>query len=153
MSQAYSKEFRRDVLAARDSGMGTRDVANRFKVSESWVRRVVQERRESGKVAPATKRNRKPAWAAYAEQLQAIVAAKPDATIAEIGAELPRRFSRSTICVALKRLKLTLKKSASMPSSSSVRTSRKLVRSGVADRNDSTPTGSSSSTKRGRRRT
>jgi transposase len=153
MSQAYSKEFRRDVLAARDSGMGTRDVANRFKVSESWVRRVVQERRETGKVAPATKRNRKPAWAPYAEQLQRIVAAKPDATLAEIQVGLPRRFSRSTICVALKRLKLTLKKSVSTPPNSSVRTSRKLASSGESGKPGSTPTGSSSSTKRGRRRT
>ena len=50
--QAYSKEFRRDVLAACDAGGGTREVATRFDVSESWVRRIKQDRRESGKVAP-----------------------------------------------------------------------------------------------------
>jgi uracil-DNA glycosylase len=32
---AYSKEFRRDVLAACDAGGGTREVALRFGVSES----------------------------------------------------------------------------------------------------------------------
>ena len=56
---AYSKEFRRDVLAACDAGTGTREVALRFGVSESWVRRIKQERREQGKVAPKTTRNRR----------------------------------------------------------------------------------------------
>ncbi|QDS98865.1 hypothetical protein [Adhaeretor mobilis] len=37
---AYSKEFRREVLAACDAGGGTREVALRFDVSESWVRRI-----------------------------------------------------------------------------------------------------------------
>ena len=50
--QAYSKEMRRDVLAACDAGEGTRAVALRFGCSESWVRRVKQERREQGKLPP-----------------------------------------------------------------------------------------------------
>lgn len=33
--EAYSKEFRRDVLAACDAGEATRSVALRFDVSES----------------------------------------------------------------------------------------------------------------------
>ena len=33
--EAYSKEFRRDVLRACDAGEGTRAVAVRFDVSES----------------------------------------------------------------------------------------------------------------------
>ena len=53
--EAYSKEFRRDVLAACDAGEGTRAVALRFGVSESWVRRIKQERREQGKIAPLTR--------------------------------------------------------------------------------------------------
>ncbi len=40
--EAYSKEFRRDVLAACDAGGGTREVANRFRVAESWVQRASQ---------------------------------------------------------------------------------------------------------------
>src|SRR3954466_1043502 len=35
--EAYSKEFRRDVLRACDAGGGTREVALKFDVSESWV--------------------------------------------------------------------------------------------------------------------
>ena len=54
--EAYSKEFRRDVLAACDNGGGTRAVALQFQVSESWVRRIKQDRREQGKLAPLTTR-------------------------------------------------------------------------------------------------
>lgn len=48
--EAYSKEFRRDVLGACDAGEGTRAVALRFGASESWVRRIPQER---GKQPPS----------------------------------------------------------------------------------------------------
>ena len=44
----YSKEFRGEVLSACDAGGGTRVVATHFHVSESWVRRIKQERRELG---------------------------------------------------------------------------------------------------------
>ena len=64
--EAYSKEFRRDVLAACDAGEGTRLVALRFDVSESWVRRIKQERREQGKVAPLSTRRRRKIWEPYA---------------------------------------------------------------------------------------
>ena len=64
--EAYSKEFRRDVLAACDAGEGTRAIALRFGVSESWVRRVKQERREQGKIAPFSKRRRRKTWEPHA---------------------------------------------------------------------------------------
>jgi len=50
--EAYSKEFRRDVLRACDAGGETREVALRFDVSESWVRRIKQERRIRGRRPP-----------------------------------------------------------------------------------------------------
>lgn len=62
----YSKEFRGEVLAACDRGLGTQVVALQFMVSESWVRRVKQERREQGKLGPATRRKRTPRWSAAA---------------------------------------------------------------------------------------
>lgn len=109
--QAYSKEMRRDVLAACDAEEGTRAVALRFRVSESWVRRVKQERRELGKTAPATTRRRTPKWHAYRAQIEQIVAARPDLTLQQLKDELQTDLARSTLCVALQRLKLTLKKS------------------------------------------
>ena len=107
---SYSAEFRQQVLAACDAGGGTREVALRFDVCESWVRRIKQERRELGKIAPATKRNRIPSWLREAEHIQAVIAEKPDLTLEELRAELATELSVSTLCRALQRLKLTLKK-------------------------------------------
>ena len=108
--KAYSKEMRRDVLAACDSGEETRAVALRFKVSESWVRRVKQDRRERGKIAPCTTRRRVPQWDRYREQMQRLVSKRPDMTLQELKDALGTDLSCSTLCVALKKLKLTLKK-------------------------------------------
>ena len=111
MARPYSKEFRGEVLSACDSGKGTREVALLFDVSESWVRRVKQERRELGKTAPLLKRNRSSKWAKYSDQIMAIYAARPDTTLAELKEELGTTLSRSTLCIALRKLKLTYKKS------------------------------------------
>ena len=108
--QPYSKEMRRDVLAAGDAGEGTRAVALRFDVSESWVRRVKQERRESGKVAAKTTRKRTPQWAAYQQDIERLIAEQPDMTLQELKDALKTDLSRQTLCTALKKLKLTLKK-------------------------------------------
>lgn len=107
---AYSKEFRREVLAACDAKLGTRTVALKFHVSESWVRRVKQERREHGKLGPATKRRRTPKWAAEAERIRAAITKQPDLTLAELQTELATELSRMTLCRALRQLRLTLKK-------------------------------------------
>ena len=109
--EAYSKEFRRDVLRECDSGKRTREVATKFNISESWVRRIKQERRETGKIAPATTRNRQPKWIIHADAIKASVAEKPDRTLAELISHLNINISQSTLCRALKVLKLTVKKS------------------------------------------
>ena len=111
--QPYSKEMRRDVLAACDAGEGTRAVALRFGCSESWVRRVKQVRREQGKVAPATTRRRVPRWAVHREAMERIIAERPDITLQELKDELKTELSRQTLCTALRKLKLTLKKKSS----------------------------------------
>ena len=108
--KAYSPEFRRDVLAACDAGEGTRAVALRFRVSESWVRRIKQERRELGKVAPSRTKRRTPKWAAEADRIQAAIDEKPDRTLRELKAYLGTDLSVQTLCRALQALKLTLKK-------------------------------------------
>ena len=122
--QSYSKEFRRDVLAACDRGQGTREVARLFRVSESWVRRVKQARREQGKVAPCTTRRRIPLWAEFTEQIQTQIARQPDLTLQELKDALSTSLSRQTLCKALQRLKLTLKKSALRSGANASRRSR-----------------------------
>ena len=84
----YSKEFRADVLAACDAGEERRAIALRFQVSESWVRRICQQRRETGQLAPKTTRDREPSWRAWANWLVAKIAARPDIYLRELQAEL-----------------------------------------------------------------
>jgi transposase len=106
----YSKEFRREVLSACDAGGGTRAVALKFLVSESWVRRIKQERREAGKTAPLLTRRRTPKWAPYQAEIERLIAAQPDLTLKELQATLGAPLSVTTLCVALRQLKLTFKK-------------------------------------------
>ena len=84
----YSKEFRGQVLAACDNWRSTREVATYFDVSESWVRRIKQERRELNKTAPLLKRRRTPLWAALADRMRELIQQKPDLTLRELKAEL-----------------------------------------------------------------
>lgn len=132
--EAYSKEFRRDVLAACDAGEGTRAVALRFKVSESWVRRIKQERREQGKLAPHTKRRRRKVWEPYATWILAKLDERPDIYLRELVAaardELGWEVSDVTLSRACRALRRTRKKRPVRRPNSSERMSRKHVAGG-----------------------
>ena len=106
----YSAEFRREVLASCDSGRGTRETATAFGVSESWVRRVKQERREQNKTAPLLTRKRVPLWAPLADRIRELIEQTPDMTLRELKAALNTDLSVTTLCVALRVLRLTFKK-------------------------------------------
>jgi transposase len=86
--EAYTKGFRSQVLAACDVNEGTQAVALRFGVSESWVRRIIQQRRETGQIAAKTTRDRRPKWQAWADWLLAKIDARPDIYLRELQAEL-----------------------------------------------------------------
>src|SRR5438046_8294620 len=86
--ESYSKEFRARVLAACDASEGTQAVAMRFGVSEAWVRRIKQQRRETGQIAAKTTRDRKPQWHAWGDWLLAKISARPDIYLRELQAEL-----------------------------------------------------------------
>ena len=124
----YSKERRAEVLAECDAGKGTREVALQFGVSESWVRRVKQERREQGKIAPKQTRDRRRCWEPYADWLRDQIAEKSDQTLAELQAKAAEQLgwvtSDMTISRALKALRLPLKKRRSSPPSRTAKMSR-----------------------------
>lgn len=130
----YSKEFRRDVLASCDAGEGTRAVALRFNVSESWVRRVKQERREQGKVAPHAKRRRRKVWEPYATWLLAKLDERPDIYLRELVVaareELGWEVSDVTLSRACRALRRTRKKRRVCRPNSGVRMSPKRVGNG-----------------------
>src|SRR3990172_685932 len=109
--KAYSIDLRQRVLEDCDAGLGTRGVATKYRVSESWVRRLKQRRRETGEVAArraGTKRP--PKWLAHAERLRELVEETPDATLGELRERLGRPVSVATLCRALQSLQLTFKK-------------------------------------------
>ena len=67
----YSMDLRRRVLADCNAGMATKGVADKYRVSPAWVRRLKQRRRETGEVAPARPRTGlPPSWDAYADRLR-----------------------------------------------------------------------------------
>ena len=112
--EADSKEFRRDVLAAVDAGRGTGEVATLFGVSEAWVRRIKQVRREWGRVAAKTTRNRKHVWEDWSDWLQKKIDDRPAIYLRELQADLKAEHgvevSQWTICKACRALRRTRKK-------------------------------------------
>ena len=135
--EAYSKEFRRDVLAACDAGEGTRSVALRFKVSESWVRRIKQERREQGKVARSRhvvaarsgSLMRSGCWRSSTQRPDIYLRELQAAAQAELGWEV----SDVTLSRACRALRRTRKKRRVLRPSNSGKTSSEARRQWAAD--------------------
>jgi transposase len=116
---AYAMEFRRAVARAYDECGSSIEVAEDLGCSESWVRRLIQRRRETGSLdplPPALPDNNK-LTDADLEKLRALIADKPDMTLAELAAALGGKASVPTVWRATRRLDLPLKKSPSTPPS------------------------------------
>jgi transposase len=123
----YSLDLRERVLAAVDAGQHTRGtIAQLFSVSTAWIRRLVQRRRETGSITPRPHRSGPlpKLRAPHLDRLRELVRQQPDATLAELRRRLGEPVSAATLCRALRRLRLPLKKSPSGPPSSPGRTSR-----------------------------
>ena len=129
MGAAYSQDLRDRVIAARDRGMNTKPVADLFGVSRSWVRRVMQRRRECGQTTP-----RACGGATVVkidmDRLRELATEQPDATIPELHQRLGTDCSESAVGAALLRLKLSFKKRRSMPRSGIGLTSRHVANNG-----------------------
>jgi transposase len=129
--KSYSIDLRTRILEDCDGGMTTRVVATKYRVSESWVRRLKQRRRETGEVAArraGTKRP--PKWFAYQDQIRQLVAEQPDATLNELRTRLDKDVSVQTLSRALRALQLTFKKKSFMRPSRIGPMSRSVARSG-----------------------
>ena len=107
----YSMDLRTRVLRAWDGGMDADSVAAKYDVSRAWVHRLVQRRRETGSIAPRKQTQfRRRVLAGQASRLRALIAAQPDATLAELREALPTSAALSTLWYAIDRLSLTVKK-------------------------------------------
>ena len=152
MARAYSDDLRRKLLEAHRQGEGTLiELAERFRVSEGWARKIsatlyrtgLMERPRGGKRGPRNRIN------ADAEQyLRAVIRKQPDLTLAEMSQRLERErgivISVSRLWTVLKDLGLRLKKSHStLPSRIPKGSAHNAISGGKRHRN-STRSGSSS---------
>ena len=95
--KAYSNDLRQRVVAAYDAGDETQEqVAARFAVSTSWVRKILRQRRAVGSIDPRPHGGgHAPAFDGAAEaKLRQAVREDPDATLEETAC-LPPSASRS----------------------------------------------------------
>ena len=109
MGVAYDQDLRDRVLAAYDRGMKTKQIADLFEVSSSWVRRVKQRRRETGETTPRP-RGGATVIKIDLDELAKLVNRRPDATIKELHALLQADCVQSAVGLALQRLGLSIKK-------------------------------------------
>lgn len=110
----YSIDLRERVVAACDAREETREqIAKRFSVSVSWIRRILQRRRETHSIEPKPHGGgRAPAFDDdAAARLRAAVREDDDATLEELAQAADVACSPSTVHRTLDRLGITRKKS------------------------------------------
>ena len=112
---ACSMDLRVRVVAAHAECGSSAQVAEAFEVSESWVRRMSQLAREAGGDLSPKPPGRKVDQRAYDDAdglaIRALIAAQPDATLAEVAAAIGKPACAGTVCRTLQRLDLPRKKS------------------------------------------
>lgn len=122
---AYSMDYRRAVAAAYGGCGSSAEVAEQFGCSESWVRRLVQRRRESGTLQPKSTA-RRTAPRAYGDEderkIRELIRDRPDATLAEVVEAVGKAVHPATASRTLARLGLPRKKSPRTPASKAVPT-------------------------------
>jgi transposase len=130
----YSQDLRDRIIQALQAGTTTqRAIAARFCVSGAFVEKLWHRWRHSGSSAAKPHAGgRQGSLTDHLEFLRSEVAKQPDATLADlrerlIAAQGPR-VSTATICRALQRLKLPLKKSRSTPRNGTRNASRRSAR-------------------------
>ena len=116
--EAYPIEMRKRILADCDAGINTQAVALKYQVSESWVRRLKQRRRENGEIAARKAGSQPPSkWRPHAERIAETVRQHPDATLVELRNHLGLNMSPQTLSRALRALEITFKKKFFTPKS------------------------------------
>ena len=150
MAAAISLDLRRRVLADCQAGHTFAAVARRYTVSAEWVRVFYRRFEQTGEVAARSHATRRrPFHARHEAALRAAVAAAPDRTLAGLRAHLGLEVSLGTLWAALHALKISFKKSPSGRPSRTGPMSPPGGPSGGRGKPASTPTASSSSTRRG----
>ena len=122
---AYSMDFRRSVARAYDKCGSSIEAAEQCNGSESWVRRLIQNRRERGTLEPLTTARHDDQRCYDDADEQAIrewIKHTPDATLAEVAQAIGKPAHPGTVSRTLTRLNLPRNKSPRMPPSKAGRT-------------------------------
>lgn len=112
-----STDFRERILASYDRGEQTRqEIAERFGVSLGMVKKLLQQRRATGDIAPRHHRSgRKSKLSAqHRRRLEQLLSKNADMTLEELRDALDAACSLSAIHRALEKLGLTYKKRLSI---------------------------------------
>ena len=120
----YPLTFRIAVAADYDLTGSSIETAETFGVSEAWVRRLIQRRRETGSLEVI--RPKRPDTSKLDQRdldhLAQLIAQKPDMTLGELADALETKVSVPTVWRATRKLGLRLKKRRSTPASRTVPT-------------------------------
>src|SRR6266550_4623035 len=122
---AYSLDLRRSVTRSYAECGSSIEVAEQFNCSESWVRRLIQHRRERDSLEPLTtaRHDDQRSYDDADEQaIRALIKNKPDATLAEVAEAIGKSVHPGTVSRTLKRLNLPRKKSPRTPQNRTGRT-------------------------------
>ena len=120
MARAYSNDLRRRFFQAYDAGEGTlAEVAERFRVSRGWAKKISARRTRTGQTdAPAWRHGRvSQVTAAVEEWIREQIGRQPDVTLRELQRQLEQarhlRLSIGRVWLAVRQLGLVLKKNRS----------------------------------------
>jgi transposase len=149
--KTLSLDLRERILTAYDQEEGNREeVAHRFRVSLGMVKKLLQQRKHTGDIAPRHHHSgRKPLIVArHQAQLRVLLDKQPDRTLKELRTAIGLKCSLPAIHYVLQKLELTYKKRHCTPASKAGRTSRSPGGSGGEGSPPSIRRGWSSSMKR-----
>lgn len=147
--KSYPVEYRRRVIELREQNWSSVRIAEALGVSRAWVDSIRRLHAAGQPLAPKSRANKRKSLAEReGDRLKARVAAKPGSTLADLKKDLGLKESIWAVWLALKALKISLKKKRSTPENGPGPTSSWPGPRGRSSKPGSTPAGSSSSTRR-----
>lgn len=132
--KAYSIDLRQRIIEAyQNQEDSQRKLAKRFKVSLSFIQKLLKQYRESGDIAPHQRgKGFESKLAKHTEIVEKLVEEKNDATLEELQVSLEKEtgisLSISNICRFLQQRKLTRKKNGKGQSSSNRKSAKSSSR-------------------------
>jgi transposase len=132
--EAYPLLVRKRIIELYEQHKPTKEIAELFGICRSGARRIKQNLRERGTIAPLPRRaGRKPKLTPeLSQQIRDYIGVYPDCTREELKLALELSVSLQAISKWLKKLGLVLKKSRCMPQSRIGLTSKPRARSGTS---------------------